>query len=196
MLRQYRYLGPAELAAAEGDTPPRRRITDAAQVRAWVAETGQSLDREGRVTATFVVDTAGSLWIADRHSEHVQCARGEPVLAAGELTFRVHDAEVTVVAATNQSTGYCPEPDCWDQVAQALDRARLVRPSCFTAEFAFRRCVACGSISIIKDACFDCPVCDERLPDGWNCGAVLARGAQADVDHLTQGGGVYREGNS
>lgn len=122
------------------------------------------------VIATFIIDVNGRLWIADRHSEHVQCARGQSVLSAGEMTFAVEKQEVEVVAVTNQSTGYCPEPDSWAAVSAALDRIALARLAGFTVAFIFRRCDACGTKNIVKDDWFECGVCLSPLSREWNFG--------------------------
>ncbi|BDA71358.1 hypothetical protein CAL7716_055240 [Calothrix sp. PCC 7716] len=58
---------------------------------------------------TVIIDVDEQLWIADRHSEHVQCARGQRVLSAGEITFTLASSNVLVSEVSNQSTGYCPE---------------------------------------------------------------------------------------
>jgi len=122
------------------------------------------------MTATFIVDSAGDLWIADRHSEHVCCARGGTVLSAGEITFSDDGGRIEVVAATNQSTGYCPEPESWLDVQRALERARLPHPDDFTGRFLFRRCPSCGMRNLVKDDWFVCGVCDTTLPEVWNFG--------------------------
>lgn len=128
--------------------------------------------RDGSVTATFVIDSEGGLRIADRHSEHVACAAGNPVQAAGEICFERSGSEVMVSEVSNQSTGYCPEPDCWTAVARALDLLGLSRPAFFTAAFHFRRCDRCGSTNLIKDDFFYCLVCDAPLNPVWNYGTV------------------------
>ena len=115
--------------------------------------------------ATFVVSVAGELVVAPRRSEHVACAGGEPVLAAGELRF---DAKGAVVEVSNNSTGYCPREDCWDAVRDALDRASLERPDGFTFVAVFRHCPACGERNLVKEAWFVCALCDAELPRVWN----------------------------
>ncbi len=119
-------------------------------------------------TVTFIVDTDGLLWIADRHSEHVACARGGDVLSAGEMTFGNEDGKVAVVEVTNQSTGYCPEPGSWPAVAVALDRAGIQHPNGFTQSFLFRRCDSCGQTNIVKEGDFTCAVCGTELNQEWN----------------------------
>jgi len=73
-----------------------------------------------------------------------------------------------VIAVSNLSTGYCPEPASWPAVADALDRAGIPHPGRFTSAFLFRRCPACGERNVIKDDYFVCVVCDADLPAEWN----------------------------
>jgi hypothetical protein len=77
---------------------------------------------------TFVVDEQGSLLVADRRSEHVACSGGRPVLSAGEMFFSVSDVGIEVVGVSNQSTGFCPEPESWPAIAAALDRIDIPQP--------------------------------------------------------------------
>lgn len=158
MTRRYRYVGPAELAAAGGS--PGVVIASRGDLVAWLRATGERV-------ATFVVGTDGRLRIADRRSEHVACAGELEVLAAGELTF---DAAAAVRGASNQSTGFCPEPASWTAVAAALDRAGIAHPGCYTATFEFRRCAACGERNLVKDDDYTCALCDAPLSPTWNFG--------------------------
>src|SRR5262249_31051208 len=123
----------------------------------------------GLLAATFVIDDQEGLRIADRRSEHVACAGSGPVRAAGELFLRVEGGEVEVVEVSNQSTGYCPEPESWPAVAAALARAGVPHPGRFTTEVVFRRCGRCGQRNIVKDGWFVCGVCGAELPSQWNC---------------------------
>ncbi|SNT28619.1 hypothetical protein SAMN05421812_104249 [Asanoa hainanensis] len=106
--------------------------------------------------------------MAPRQSEHVACAAGQDVLAAGEITFGENSDGYFVEAVSNQSTGYCPDPDCWPAVAEALDRLDLPHPGGFTAPLTFRRCPACGERNIVRDADFTCALCAADLPAAWN----------------------------
>jgi hypothetical protein len=110
------------------------------------------------------------LWIADRHSEHIACARGGPVLSAGELTFQIdrRTKQVEVVAVTNQSTGFCPEPESLPAVAAALDGLGIEHPGEFTTAMIFRRCANCGTTNVVKDGWFECAICGRELPGEWN----------------------------
>jgi hypothetical protein len=115
--------------------------------------------------STFVVAADGDLYLAPRQREHVAAAGGEPVRSAGEITF---GPDGTVVAVTNQSTGYAPEPESWIEVAAALDRLGVAHPSGFTQAFDFRRCEACSTVNLVKDGWLVCAVCGEDLPSAWN----------------------------
>jgi hypothetical protein len=73
---------------------------------------------------------------------------------------------------TNQSTGYCPEPESWPAVAAALDRIPLPHPGGFTPSFIFRRCPACVQLNVVKEGDFTCAVCGADLPLRWNLDAL------------------------
>jgi hypothetical protein len=168
-LKLYRYVGPAELAKrAESDTP-RAHIDSAEALAAWIQrQAGVGTNRT--LTVTFVILPDG-LWIADRHSEHVACARGAPVHSAGELTIALGSRRTAeVVAVTNQSTGYCPEPESWPAVEAALDATGIPHPDGFEVALVFRRCTQCGTTNIVKDRWFVCAVCNGQLPKEWNFG--------------------------
>jgi hypothetical protein len=168
MPRLYHYVGPRHIADRVSSVPAGVRIASAGDVLRWFRQTAQDRDRSGRLTATFVVDDSGWLRIADRRSEHVACAGGRPVLSAGEITFRLSPGAAEVAEVTNQSTGYCPEPESWPAVKAALTRAGFEASDGFTRAFDFRRCVQCGSINIVKDGLFECASCSGRLPVEWN----------------------------
>jgi hypothetical protein len=163
----YHYVGPAEIKARVVGRPPVTRVSSAADLLSWVRRTGQRPGPERLVAATFVIDEQGSLLIADRRSEHVACAGGGPVLSAGELFFRIGDG-VEVAEASNQSTGFCPEPESWPAVAAALDRAGIPHPGGFTTEVVFRRCERCGERNVVKDGWFVCGLCGAELSAEWN----------------------------
>lgn len=168
MAKHYAYVGPAHLVKLASTDSPRTRVVSAADVAAWVA-TQSDLEADGTLTVTFVVLPDG-LWVADRHSEHVACARGAPVLSAGEMTFALNRprSSVEVVHVTNQSTGYCPEPESWPAVEAALEAADIQHCGGFSLEIVFRRCVKCGSTNIVKDGWFECAICSAELPREWN----------------------------
>lgn len=165
MRRSYEYVGDPAIRERALREPGGARIESAAGLAQWIAEE-PTARREG---ATFVVTVDGALWLAPRRSEHVGCARGAPVLAAGELRFVVqprgakHEA-ARVCEASNQSTGYCPEPDSFAALASALDAIGVARPAAWTHVFVFRRCPRCAQLALVKDAVFECVVCGAPLP--------------------------------
>ena len=73
-----------------------------------------------------------------------------------------------VLEVTNQSTGYCPDPDCWPAVRQSLDSLGIAHPGDFTDKVIFRRCPSCGERNIVRDGDFVCALCDSDLPARWN----------------------------
>lgn len=166
MSRQYHYVGPAEIAARIG--PPAEPIRSLTQLEQTLQKLSGSRDSRRVVTVTFVIDLAGHLRIADRRSEHVACAGGQAVLSAGELTFAGAADVLEIVQVTNQSTGYCPEPESWPQVAAALRQLTLPLPDNFAPAYHFRRCPACGQVNLVKDAWFVCAICEAELPQAWN----------------------------
>jgi hypothetical protein len=122
-------------------------------------------ERVSAAARPSVATNDGELLLAPRRSEHVACAGGRDVLAAGELRF---DSAGVVVEASNQSTGYCPPESCWAHLQTALDRACIPRPAGFTFEVHFRRCPRCGEHNLVKDGWYVCTFCDEDLPVTWN----------------------------
>jgi hypothetical protein len=168
-MRLYSYVGPRQIAERVGPSPSGTLVESPGDVLRWARATGQKANDNVAFIVTFVVDEAGSLRIADRRSEHVACAGGHPVWSAGEMTF-VSDMEaVEVVAVSNQSTGYCPEPESWPEVEAALQRANLPPPKGFSPACVFRRCVRCQAINLVKGGVFECAVCDGELPKEYNC---------------------------
>jgi hypothetical protein len=169
-MKLYHYIGPASIADRAARNPlagkPIRTIED---ILSWAEESDQSLDADGCVIATFVVDESGTMRIADRRSEHVACAAGRRVMSAGEVTFAIRGDEVFVAEISNQSTGYCPEPESWPAVAKVLVESGLQSPQGFTTVCTFRLCPSCNKKNIVKDDVFVCGVCGGDLPIGYNC---------------------------
>ncbi|MEU4694834.1 hypothetical protein [Actinoplanes sp. NPDC023714] len=152
---RYRYVGPEQVRLAAGTGP------------------GSPLPAGGPGPYTYVVDLEGSLLLAPRQTEHVACASGRDVLAAGEISFAPDPRGGWMVdEVSNQSTGYCPQPSCWPAVAAALDRAGVRHPGGFTAEFEFRRCPGCGTLNLVKEGDLTCAVCEGPLPEEWNVGGT------------------------
>jgi hypothetical protein len=164
-MRLYRYVGSKRIAARVGSEPTGVPIRSPGDVTNWIAATGQH-GFGGCVVVTFIVDEQGTLLIADRRSEHVACAGGRPVRSAGEITFALNPP--AVVAVGNQSTGYCPEPESWPAVVEALSRAGMPVPDGFILSCEFRRCVGCESLNLVKSGVFECGVCGAELPAGYN----------------------------
>jgi len=161
--RRYRYVGPDDLC-------DQVVAVDAVAVDALATLDGWLARRDPGELAepvTFVVAVDGLLRLAPRRSEHVACAEGQDVLAAGEMTFAAEPGwHVTEV--TNQSTGYCPDPGCWPAVAGALDRIGVPHPKGFTDVVIFRRCPNCAGRNIVRDEDFVCALCGSALPAQWN----------------------------
>jgi hypothetical protein len=164
-MRLYHYVGPPEIRDRCRETGG-LVIHSADDVRAWAV--GRDRMPDDTVPATFVIDADGQLRLADRRSEHVACAGGGPVQSAGEMFLLVDGSDLEVVAVTNQSTGFCPEPASWPAVAAALDAVGVSHPGAFTTEIVFRRCEGCGQRNVIKDGVFECGACGNPLPADWN----------------------------
>lgn len=162
--QRYRYVGPQDLAPAAGPGAG-AVITSVTDLAAWLADRHE---RERCEPFTYVVDLTGRLRLAARRSEHVACAGGQDVLAAGEISFCGQDGNWVVEEVTNQSTGYCPAPESWQAVQQALDRAGLAHPDTFTDTVIFRKCPCCGQRNVVRDQHYICAVCESDLPREWN----------------------------
>jgi hypothetical protein len=162
----YHYVGPEPIRLKSQRSPGGSRIESRADILSWLADSRGGGARRNMVAATFVIDAEGRLRLADRHSEHVACAEGGPVLSAGEMFF---SSEGDVVdELSNLSTGYCPEPESWYAVGEAFDRLGVTHPGRFTTEVIFRSCPKCGERNVVKDGWFDCQVCGGELPSDWN----------------------------
>ena len=168
MTKLYHYVGPEDIRKRAAAAQAGVRIESALDLDKWIRAAGQRPNLEGVVAVTFVVDEQRSLRIADRGSEHIACSGGRPVLSAGELFLRPSARGVEVTEVSNQSTGFCPDPESWPAVAAALDRIGISHPARFTREVIFRRCPACGQRNIVKEGWFVCGVCGADLPCDWN----------------------------
>lgn len=162
----YHYVGPPEIAERAAGQPHGTPIRSPADVTRWVKQSAQP---PGTVIVTFVIDSEGELRIADRHSEHVACAGGQAVQSAGEMTFDVRATTITVVAVSNQSTGYCPEPQSWLAVEETLRLAGFNPPVGFNPACVFRLCPMCGVRNLVKGGEFECGACGAELPVEYNC---------------------------
>jgi hypothetical protein len=166
--RQYHYVGPADIKQRARRESHCIHVTGVADLIRWSEGFLPAGRGRGIVPATFIIDTAEQLWVADRRSEHVACADGLDVLAAGEMIFERSGDRIHADEVTNQSTGYCPEPSCWIVVSRVLDRLGLPHPPSFTPAFEFRRCDQCGTTNLIKNDVFECAVCGSSLSPDWN----------------------------
>ncbi|MEU8986036.1 hypothetical protein AB0C98_05970 [Streptomyces sp. NPDC048558] len=163
--RSYGYVGPAELYATVRPDSEGRVVRSAADLGAWLTACSPA---ERAEPFTYVVGTDGWLRLAARRSEHVACAGGRDVLAAGEMLFEPGAGCRTAVEISNQSTGYCPDLDSWTALARALDRAGVGHPGGFTHAVVFRRCEECGERAIVREDDFVCVFCGGNLPEQWN----------------------------
>lgn len=163
--RRYAYVGPPELLDASRASKSGTIIRTPKDLSAWLWANSSDFAPDGSLTATFVVDCEGVLRLTPRRSEHVACASGGPVLSAGEITF---SQSCEVIEITNQSTGFCPEPESWPIVAAAIDSIPLRRPDDFTSLVIFRLCSQCDSRNIVKDDWYVCDLCGADLPADWN----------------------------
>ena len=163
--RRYSYVGPPDIHDAAMLSPPGSLIQSLDDLSAWLTAQSSDAELDGSLIATFVVDTDGVLRLAPRRSEHIACASGGLVLSAGEITFST-DGNITEVS--NQSTGFCPEPESWTSVADALDRIPVDRPDDFALCVVFRLCPKCNERNIVKDGLFVCDLCGADLPADWN----------------------------
>src|SRR3954471_920390 len=128
--RLYRYVGPEAVRSRSVSAPGGRPISSREDLRAWLDGQDRS-GAVGQVAATFVIDPEGVLRLADRRSEHVACAGGGPVLSAGEMFFSAVKEAPVVEEVSNLSTGFCPEPESWPVVGDALDRLGVPHPCRF-----------------------------------------------------------------
>ena len=127
----YKYVGPQEILNRVQSDLGGELINNIEKLKNWSIKNGY---RKGETTiCTFTIDIDNQLFIADRHSEHVQCALGKDVKSAGEIAFIVENkGDVIVEHVTNQSTGYCPCSKSWKEVEKALIKLEgLIYPSSF-----------------------------------------------------------------
>ena len=164
MPRAYSYVGPLDILQRVAGEPTGTPIRHHADLQHWVETQPASLLS---IPATFIVDLAGVLLLAERRSEHVVCAGGHAVLAAGEVVVE-RGQPPFIAQITNQSTGYCPEPDSWESVQRAIQHLPQDVMEGFSPAFTFRRCPACTQINVVKDDDFECSVCGCVLPQEWN----------------------------
>jgi hypothetical protein len=171
--KAYGYVGPAHLRKLASSLTERVEPDSVGTLDQWL----RTRVRDRAVTTTYVVTLQGRLRVAERNAEHVACAGGDWVFAAGEMTFALPArSRASVIEVTNQSTGYCPEPSCFPAVRGALVRIGMAGPESFSHAFEFRRCPACNAINLVKDENYECSVCEHALPRQWNCDVVREDG--------------------
>ncbi|WP_436772372.1 hypothetical protein [Yinghuangia sp. YIM S09857] len=166
-IRLFAYVGPPVLVVSARSQPPGTSIRSRAELSAWL---GSRPSAEWREPFTYTVDAEGVLRLAPRRSEHVACAGGEPVGAAGEMAFVPTADGWEVDEFGNLSTGYCPDLDCQALVVAVLGAIGVPHPAVFTHPIVFRRCPGCGERNIVRDGDFTCALCDAALPEVWNFG--------------------------
>lgn len=159
---RYEYVGPSDIlerVTGEGGV----RVENLVDLENFLSQRDPSeLDEP----FTYVVDIPGCLLLAPRRSEHVECAGGSPVLAAGEIGFRAGVGARSWEASyiSNQSNGYCPGVSSWSALARALDDAEIIHGKFYTHPIDFRKCAHCGNWNVVKDEVFVCALCDRDLP--------------------------------
>ena len=62
------------------------KIEEVQDIIDWLISNKQFGDN---IICTFVIDKNENLLLADRYSEHVQCALGENILSTGEIGFEI-----------------------------------------------------------------------------------------------------------
>ena len=171
MHQVYRYVGPEHIRAAVEGMAPGVAVRSERDLAEWADR--QTEWRNGELIATYVVLVGGLLQLAPRRCEHVACAAGQEVWAAGELTL-CRQPELAIVAISNLSTGYCPQPACWSALEASLHALDIEYPDQLTASFEFRLCPGCGQRNLIKDEWYECASCESPLPRTWNFHAPRA----------------------
>jgi hypothetical protein len=175
-IKCYNYVGSEEIKLAVASFPRGTVVHSISDLKKWINTYDKKAINFNLVVATFVINLNGDLLLADRHSEHVACAGGEPVLSAGEIFITWDKDKFEISDVTNQSTGYCPEIESWQYVEAALNKISIDHPSSFTTKFSFRRCSYCCQVNIIKNGSFICLVCNSTLPDEWNLASPCQNG--------------------
>jgi hypothetical protein len=162
-MKLYHYIGPDELRQLIAPSNLGIPIQKPQDIINWLGSSQDLKQPHDEVITTFIINEEGILCLAERQTEHVVCAGGKAVLSAGEMTFSVTKNAIEVTYVTNQSTGYCPEPDSWIAVAKALNQLAISHPNGFSYQFIFRQCKICQTINIIKENLFICAVCGNPL---------------------------------
>jgi len=163
--REYQYVGPPAILEVSRVQPSGTAIRSVNDLTQWLSTGPTEQTPDGNWIATFTLGKDLVLRVAPRRSEHVACAAGGPVLSAGEITI---SEEYDIPEISNQSTGFCPEPESWVAVEAVLNDAGIEHPGEFTTSVTFRLCPKCRERNIVKDSWFFCQLCDAKLPEDWN----------------------------
>jgi hypothetical protein len=103
----YEFVGQKDLLTQVKSELKGTCIDSILDIENWIIKTKQRPDFNSEIIVTFVIDLNFKLLINDRHSEHVVCANGEPVLAAGEITFELSKIKALRISQiTNQSINW------------------------------------------------------------------------------------------
>jgi hypothetical protein len=168
LMSLYSFVGPPQIRMSADFETPRHEVKNAAALLQWARQMDGAIKGLRDFVFTYVVLPEQRLFVADRRSEHVACARGDAVLTAGELFVSLVNGRLQVDGASNLSTGYCPEPGSWRALQLALEGTDLGSLEGFEPSFEFRRCEWCEQNCLIKDEVFECPGCNVELPQHWN----------------------------
>jgi hypothetical protein len=103
MPRLYCYIGPKDILQRTTGNSRGIRVMSLRELTEWLRNSGMTPNREGLIALTFVVDSEGLQRVTDRCSEHVACARRDPVLSACEMFIRLTADELVVQEIFNQS---------------------------------------------------------------------------------------------
>lgn len=167
-MKLYHYVGSSSIRASASLDTPRHSVSDATSIVTWAAQHLGFTSRDHQITFTYVVQPPSQLYLADRRSEHVACARGGAVLTAGEITFERDGSDLLLTETSNLSTGFCPESTSWPALSSALVAVGFPAIEGFTQPFEFRFCVPCQQTCVIKDDAYECLSCFGSLPREWN----------------------------
>jgi hypothetical protein len=125
---RYFYLGdPAHLSRAR--TCIGHPIRSQADLQAIAPILREDLTWSSSKPQTYIV-TADSVFVLGGYlNEHVEVARGEPVLAAGEATLEEQpDGTWRITALNNRSYGYMPDECSWAAVDRGLSATGVEYP--------------------------------------------------------------------
>ena len=84
---------------------------------------------------TYIVTTDGDLVLGGYRNEHVEVAKGLPVLAAGEAGLIKNGDKWVISYLNNRSNGYYPSATCYVHVRKALESTGVDFPNAFTETF-------------------------------------------------------------